>query len=81
MISCREVIDFLMDYDANELPPAQREEFERHLRVCPPCVAYLNTYRKTVELEKDAYGDCFCEKLGKLPDEMARAILAARSRK
>lgn len=81
MISCRELIEFLMDYDSNELPPAQREEFERHLHACPPCVAFLNTYRKTVELERDAFGDCFCEKLGPLPEDLARAILAARNKR
>jgi hypothetical protein len=26
--------------------------FEEHLRVCPDCVAFLNTYKKTLELAK-----------------------------
>lgn len=78
MITCRELAEFLADYLADELAPEQRAEFERHLGVCPPCVAYLNTYRQTIELSRCAHG---CDDPGPpaaIPDELVRAILAAR---
>lgn len=77
MLTCRELIDFLMDYVSGELPEAQRREFERHLGVCPPCVAFLDTYRKTIELEKQA----MTEPVGTappLPEELVQAILTSR---
>jgi hypothetical protein len=44
-------------YRKNELTPDQRTEFDRHLTVCPSCVASLKTYEQTVLLEKAAAGD------------------------
>jgi len=31
MLSCRELVEFLMEYCDGELPPEQREYFEKHL--------------------------------------------------
>ena len=47
-ITCQELIDFIASYRDNELSPDQRVEFERHLSVCPSCVAYLKTYEQTI---------------------------------
>ena len=48
---CKEVIlDFLADYLDGALSLDVIADLEGHLRDCPPCVAYLNTYRKTREL-------------------------------
>ncbi len=49
-LTCRDVIDLLLDYLEEGLTPDVLEEFERHLERCPACVAYLNTYKKTREL-------------------------------
>jgi anti-sigma factor RsiW len=51
-ISCRELIDFIADYLDGTLPADEKREFERHLHVCPACVAYLDSYRRTVSLGK-----------------------------
>lgn len=53
-MTCRELIDFLIDYTDGELPAEVRAEFDRHLSVCPSCVAYLDTYRKTISLARDS---------------------------
>ena len=51
MLTCKELIlDFLADYLDAALNQDVAAELERHLAVCKPCVAYLNTYRKTREL-------------------------------
>jgi anti-sigma factor RsiW len=76
-ITCEEVITFLLEYLAQDLPPEESIEFERHLSICPSCVAYLKSYKETVRLGRDALagGD------GKPPElaaELVRAILAAR---
>ena len=76
-ITCEEVITFLIDYLAQSLPPEESTEFERHLSICPSCVAYLKSYKETVRLSRDAMtgGN------GQPPElaaELVRAILAAR---
>ena len=54
-IKCEEVITFLLAYLSNELPPEKNHEFERHLSVCPSCVAYIKTYQETVKLGRATY--------------------------
>lgn len=78
-MTCREVIEFLMDYTSGELPHEVRAEFERHLELCPPCVAYLHTYEQTRELARHA---CISQDKpvdADVPEELVRAILAARA--
>ena len=43
-------MDYLDEYVDGTLSPEVVEDFERHLARCPPCVAYLNTYKKTRDL-------------------------------
>ncbi len=50
-LTCKEVIlDLLSDYLDAILSLDLVESLERHLRDCPPCVSYLNTYKKTRDL-------------------------------
>jgi anti-sigma factor (TIGR02949 family) len=49
-VTCREISEFLLAYLELELESEAREEFERHLNRCPPCVHYLDGYRETIEL-------------------------------
>ena len=55
-VTCRDVIGMLIDYVEATLSPEIVAAFERHLHDCPPCVAYLNTYRRTLELTGRAIG-------------------------
>ena len=51
MMTCKELIEaFLADYLDAALSPEAVADLERHLALCPPCVAYLNTYKRTREL-------------------------------
>ena len=54
-MTCREFVEFLLDYDAGELSAEQLAIFEAHMGECPPCVAYLDTYRDAVRLGKAAF--------------------------
>jgi anti-sigma factor RsiW len=76
-IRCDEVITFLLAYLNGELPPEKVHEFERHLAVCPSCVAYIETYKKTVSLTRGSLAEDL-EKEPELSDELLKAILGAR---
>ena len=57
VLSCRELVSFLDDYLAEELPPERRAVSERHLALCDDCRRYLQSYRATVELSRAAFAD------------------------
>lgn len=46
--SCKEITDLVLDYLNDKLNPKIKREFVRHLRLCPDCVSFLNTYKKMV---------------------------------
>ena len=56
------------------LPNASAAEFERHLSVCPSCVAYLATYRETIALAQHSLDDADAS----APEDLVAAILALR---
>jgi anti-sigma factor RsiW len=80
-ITCREFIEFLMDYLESLLPEAQRREFDLHLAMCPACVAYLKTYQQTVAAGKAALAGPDERLPEEIPGELVKAILAARGKK
>ena len=45
---CRRIAELLGDYLEGTLPKATAELLEWHIEGCPPCVAFVNTYRGTV---------------------------------
>ncbi len=77
-MTCREFIEFLMAYLDGELPPAQAREFDAHMACCPDCKAYLDSYRKTVELGRRAFGDEDEQLPEAVPETLVKAILSAR---
>ena len=77
-MTCRDFIDFLDDYLAGEQPDELRQEFERHLQVCPACRDYVKTYRDTVALARAACSDP--DAPPEAPRELVNAILAALKR-
>jgi anti-sigma factor RsiW len=79
-ITCRDFIDFLMAYLAGDLPGDQQSEFDRHLALCPSCVAYLRTYEQTVRLGKTAFREDDGAVPEDVPEELVQAILATRAR-
>ena len=78
-VTCEEVITFLLDYLAKELTDEEEREFERHLALCPSCVAYLRTYREAVRLGRAAFEGESGERPPELGAELTRAILRLRS--
>jgi anti-sigma factor RsiW len=52
MITCRQLVELLVDFVAGELPEEHRQVLDRHLQMCPPCVTYLETYHLTIQLTR-----------------------------
>ena len=48
-VRCREILDLLADYLDGSLPPETARSLEAHLEGCAPCIAFVNTYRGTVD--------------------------------
>jgi hypothetical protein len=49
-LTCKQEVSFIDDYLAATLDPRLSQAFDAHLSGCPDCVAFLATYRKTVEI-------------------------------
>jgi len=50
--TCKQITDLIFNYLNDDLAPAVKRDFQRHLRICPDCVNFLNTYKKTVSLTR-----------------------------
>lgn len=73
MITCSQFESFMIDYHEGELPQAQREDFERHMRLCGRCRHSVEGYRKAIELNRQL----FASEEGPLPQEVPDQVVAA----
>jgi anti-sigma factor RsiW len=62
---CRELFAQLSEYLDEELTPEARREMEEHLCDCPPCVEFLGSLRRTIDL-------CRQFELGGSPQPLSR---------
>ena len=51
-MTCRELSELLIDYIQGELDADLCEHVCRHLTLCPPCDAFVATYRITIQLTR-----------------------------
>jgi len=51
-ITCKKEVEFIADYLSSDLDLQQSKAFENHLKICGDCVAFLETYKKTIELTR-----------------------------
>ena len=65
-LECRQIAELLGDYFDGSLPRETRELIDFHIDGCPPCVAFLNTYKGTMSATR------------KLPDVPIPAELKSR---
>jgi anti-sigma factor RsiW len=54
VISCRQLIEFCLDYIEGALPQEERARFRKHLAQCPHCETFFETYQKTPEISREA---------------------------
>jgi anti-sigma factor RsiW len=73
-LPCTEIIGFLADYLDGELSPERKFEFDRHLAVCPSCVAYLESYKETIRIAKLSATPTL--PVEEAPEDLIKAILA-----
>jgi anti-sigma factor (TIGR02949 family) len=66
-MTCKEAIAVLADYLDAVLSEESVRRLEEHLHDCQPCVAYLNTYKRTRELAATAARV-------EMPEEMRRRL-------
>ncbi|MBT3515441.1 MAG: zf-HC2 domain-containing protein [Nitrospina sp.] len=52
MICCKECIELLHDYLEGELSPEINASLEEHFLDCPPCIAFVNTYKSATQICK-----------------------------
>ncbi|MCH8157257.1 MAG: zf-HC2 domain-containing protein [Nitrospinae bacterium] len=50
MICCKECLELLCDYLDGELDSKVSASLEEHFEDCPPCIAFVNTYKSTTHL-------------------------------
>ncbi len=77
-MTCRESADFIVDYLTGDLAPEETTAFERHVSRCPNCPEYLAQYKATIEAGRAAFRDPDAAVPGDVPEDMVRAILAAK---
>ena len=77
-MTCRELTEFIADYHSGDLPLETRAKFDRHLTVCPNCVAYLSNYRDTIALGRRVFTDDDAAVPDDVPEDLVQAILASR---
>lgn len=51
---CAELMDLLVDYLEGDLDEPEVERLEFHLELCPPCVNFVESYRKTGKVCREA---------------------------
>ena len=78
MITCEQFEDFILAYLEDDLPKRQKMLFEIHLKMCRECREYLEAYRTSIELAKDAYTPDDENRPDEVPEDLVKAVLAAR---
>lgn len=77
-MTCKEFIEFLLEYFEDDLAQERREVFEEHMEICPDCVAYLDSYRQTVSMLEESSKSGSEEVGEEVPRSLIDAILAAQ---
>lgn len=79
-MNCKEAIDFLSEYLDGALAAPVQADFDNHLSMCRHCREYLDSFRKTIAMSRDAFApraDDPAEAMG-MPPKLLSAILESR---
>jgi len=50
--TCKQITELVYDYLNNALGQRVKRDFMQHLAICPDCVSFLNTYKKTAQITR-----------------------------
>lgn len=67
--NCKNVVERVMDYLDGEMSEGLTAELREHLSACPPCIEFLDSYRRTPELCRKAL-------VADMPRELADRLTA-----
>ncbi len=70
MSGCKELFARLSEYLDGELDPEFCSRLEGHIEDCPPCVAFLESLRRTVEAARDLPAR-------ELPEDLKKKLIEA----
>ncbi len=66
-LTCQQVTDAIIDYLTGDMQPETTRLFDEHLQGCPDCLAFFNTYNRTVRATRSlSYDD--------IPDAMRTRV-------
>lgn len=51
---CPDMMDLLVDYIEGELPEDAQAKLDMHLKLCPPCLNFLDSYKETSSVCREA---------------------------
>jgi anti-sigma factor RsiW len=77
--TCKEITDLIIGYLDNTLSPTVKRDFRRHLRICPDCVNFLNTYKKTAATSASLRPEAMPAKVRENVLEFLRSRIRKRS--
>ena len=66
--TCKQITDLVANYLNDNLGPRVKRQFVEHLKICPDCVAFLKTYRKTIAVGHSLRAE-------NMPEKVRRNIL------
>ncbi len=69
MICCKECLDLLCDYLEGNLGAETTKLLEEHFEDCPPCIAFLNTYKSTTKICRETLNQV------KIPEPVRDSLL------
>ena len=68
-VTCEQVTGLILEYVSEDLDRATTRAFRSHLRECPDCVAFLNTYKKSIRTARSL-------RYQEIPAELQRRVRA-----
>jgi len=55
--TCKQITALVLAYLNDELSPRRKRDFQQHLKICPDCVNFFKTYKKTIQATGTLYAD------------------------
>lgn len=74
-LNCQQVTEMIRAYLDGELDAETHTAFEEHMRRCSDCVAYINTYKRTIQVAQSLSYDDIPAEMQKRVGQFLRAKL------
>lgn len=71
---CKDIFALLSQYLDEELPSDICDKIDSHISACPPCVEFVESLKKSIDLTHDLQPS---DVAGPLPDEVRAQLQAA----